>query len=64
MKNLSARDILNIILLLLTVVFIAQNWVITKVKFLMFGFEAPLVWLLVIVFLIGYLTGRGFKRRG
>lgn len=61
MKNLSARDIINIILLVLMLVFIAQNWVITKVKFLMFGFEAPLVLLLVIVFLIGYLTARGFK---
>jgi uncharacterized integral membrane protein len=63
MKNLTARDIVNIILLVLLAIFVIQNWVITKVQFLMFGFEAPLVLLLVIVFFIGYLTARGFKRK-
>lgn len=63
MNKLNLRDAINIVLIILLLIFIIQNWVITKVKFLMFGFEAPLVLLLVMVFFIGYLTAKGFKRK-
>lgn len=62
MKNISIRQIIDIILLVLLLVFIGQNLESVKVKFLAFGFELPLFILIAIVFFIGYFTAKTFNK--
>jgi len=63
MKNISTRQIIDIILLVILLVFIGQNLESVKVKFLMFGFELPLFILIAIVFGIGYYTAKTFNKK-
>ena len=58
MKNITPRQIVDIVLIALLLVFIGQNLESVKVKFLFFGFELPLFILILIVFFIGYYTAK------
>jgi uncharacterized integral membrane protein len=62
MKNVSTRQIIDIVLIVLLLVLIGQNLESVKVKFLMFAFELPLVILIAIVFFIGYFTAKAFTK--
>lgn len=56
MKNITTRQVINIILIIILLIFVGQNLEQIRVKFLVFGFEMPLVILITVVFLIGYLV--------
>jgi len=62
MKNISTRHIIDILLLLILLVFIGQNLESVNVKFLLFGFELPLIILITIVFIIGFYTAKAFNK--
>jgi uncharacterized integral membrane protein len=62
MKNVTTRQIIDIILIVLLLIFIGQNLESVKVKFLMFAFELPLVILIAVVFFIGYYTAKAFTK--
>ncbi len=55
-SRLSLKQIIDIILIILLVVFIVQNADNVKMRFLFFGFDLPLVIIIVITFFIGFLT--------
>ncbi|PXW12921.1 MULTISPECIES: LapA family protein [Chryseobacterium] len=63
MKNISIRQVIDIALLILLLVFIGQNLENVKVKFTVFSFELPLVILIAIVFFIGFYTAKSFNRK-
>ena len=63
MKNISTRQIIDIVLILLLLIFIGQNLESVKVKILMFGFELPLVILIAAVFFIGFYTAKSFGKK-
>lgn len=52
----------NITVLLLLLIFVLQNLETTKVKFLFFGFELPLIVLIFIVFFTGFFTAISFRK--
>jgi len=55
---------INISLLVLLLIFVLQNLEATKVKFLFFGFELPLIVLIFIVFFMGFFTAVSFRKEG
>lgn len=57
---MNTKQVINIILLLLLLVFIVQNVEAVRVKFLFFGFDLPLIIIIVISFFIGFLTSTAF----
>lgn len=61
--NVTARQVFDILLLAILVVFIVQNLVTTEVKFLFFKFSMPLIVIIILVFLIGALTSRAFFQK-
>ncbi len=56
MKNITTRQVVNILLIIILLIFVGQNFEPIRVKFLVFGFEMPLVILITVIFLIGYLV--------
>jgi len=56
MKNITTRQVVNILLIIVLLIFVGQNLEQIRVKFLVFGFEMPLVILITVVFIIGYLV--------
>jgi uncharacterized integral membrane protein len=62
MKNITTRQIIDIVLIVLLLVFIGQNLESVKVKLLVFGFELPLVILIAVVFFIGFFTAKAFNK--
>jgi uncharacterized integral membrane protein len=64
MNSKSIRKAINISMLILLLIFVLQNLETTKVKFLIFGFELPLIVLIFIVFLTGYFTAISFRKDG
>jgi uncharacterized integral membrane protein len=60
--NFNYRKVFNLSLLGLLLIFVLQNLENTKVKFLFFGFELPLIILIIIVFFTGYFTAVSFKK--
>lgn len=62
MKKLSVKQIIDIVLIVLMLVFAAQNVASVHLKFLFFGFDLPLIILIAFVFFIGYLTALLFRR--
>lgn len=62
MKKLTARQIVDIVLIVLLLIFAGQNVVPVHLNFLMFGFDLPLIILIAFVFFIGYLTAMLFRR--
>jgi uncharacterized integral membrane protein len=63
MKNLATRQIIDIALIILLLIFIGQNLESVKVTFLFLGFELPLFILILIVFFIGYYTAKVFQKQ-
>ena len=63
MKNISFRQIIDIVLIVLLLIFVGQNLESVKVKFLFFGFELPLVILITSVFFIGFYTAKTFRKQ-
>ena len=64
MKSINTRQIIDIVLILLLLIFSGQNLESVKVKILMFGFELPLVILIGSVFFIGFYTAKSFSKKG
>ncbi|NCB67274.1 MAG: DUF1049 domain-containing protein [Bacteroidia bacterium] len=62
MKKLTARQIVDIVLIVLLLIFAGQNVAPVHLNFLMFGFDLPLIILIAFVFFIGYLTAMLFRR--
>ena len=62
MKNITTRQIIDLILITILLIFIGQNLESVRVKFLVFGFELPLVILIAGTFFIGYFTAKSFKK--
>ena len=63
MKNLTTRQIVDILLIALLIVFIAQNLDTVMVKFLSFGFQLPIIVLIIAVFALGYYTANVLIKR-
>lgn len=63
MKNLTTRQIVDILLIALLIVFIAQNLDTVMVKFLSFGFQMPIIVLIIAVFALGYYTANVLRKR-
>lgn len=61
-ENISTRQIVDIVLIVILLIFIGQNLESVKVKFIVFGFELPLVILIAIVFFIGFFTAKAFNK--
>jgi len=61
--NLTPMQVLYFILLVLLIVFIVQNMESVMVKFLFFGFKMPLVIIIIVVFIVGILTSKVFKKK-
>ena len=61
--NLTPKEVLYFILLVLLIVFIVQNTENVMVKFLFFGFKMPLVIIIVAVFIAGVLTSKVFTKK-
>jgi len=61
--NLTPKQVFDILLLTILIIFIGQNVESVKVKFLFFGLEVPLIIIIVISFLIGFYTSKVFSRK-
>lgn len=61
--NLTPGVIINIILIAILLIFVSQNLQDTRVKFLVFGFDLPLIIIIAISFIIGYFTAKVFSRK-
>lgn len=64
MKKLTTKQIIDIILIIVLLIFAGQNVAPVHLKFLVFGFELPLIILIAFVFFIGYLTALLFRKPG
>lgn len=61
--NLTPGVIINIILIAILLIFVGQNLQDTRVKFLVFGFDLPLIIIIAIAFAIGYFTAKVFTKK-
>lgn len=59
-KKIGIKQIVDIALIIILLIFIAQNLESINVKFLFFGFELPLIIMIAVVFIIGFLTHKYF----
>ena len=64
MKKLTARQIIDVFLIVILLIFAGQNVASVHLKFLVFGFDLPLIILIAFVFFIGYLTALLFRKPG
>jgi len=62
-KNLTTKQIINIILIILLVIFIMLNLETAKVSLIFISFDMPLVVLITFVFFIGYFVGKTFTKK-
>lgn len=60
--NLTPKHVLNIFLIIVLLIFVAQNLEIVRVKFIFFRFELPIIILIGLVFFIGFFTAHVFNR--
>jgi uncharacterized integral membrane protein len=63
MKKLTTKQIIDIVLILLLLIFAAQNVAPVKLKFLFFGFDLPLIILIAFTYFIGFYTAKLFKTK-
>jgi uncharacterized integral membrane protein len=63
LKKLTTKQIINIILIILLVVFIMLNLEAVKVSLIFISFDMPLVVLITFVFFIGYFIGKTFTKK-
>lgn len=61
--RITFRQVFDILLLVVLLIFIIQNLVSTEVKFLFFKFTMPLIVIIIVVFLIGFFTHRTFSKK-
>jgi uncharacterized integral membrane protein len=61
--NLTPKQVLYLGLLVLIIIFIVQNMASVTVKFLFFGFQMPLIVIIVGVFIAGVLTSKAFTSK-
>lgn len=59
-KKIGIRQVVDIALIIILLIFIAQNLESINVKFLFLAFELPLIIIIASVFIIGFLTHRYF----
>jgi uncharacterized integral membrane protein len=64
MKKLTTKQIIDIILIIVLLIFAGQNVASVHLKFLVVGFDLPLIILIAFVFFIGYLTALLFRTPG
>ena len=64
MKKLTTKQIIDIILIIVLLIFAGQNVASVHLKFLVFGFDLPLIILIAFAFFIGYLTALLFRKPG
>ncbi|HDR52576.1 MAG TPA: LapA family protein [Mariniphaga anaerophila] len=60
--NLTPKQVLNIFLIIVLLIFISQNLEMVRVKFLFFKFELPIIILIGLVFFIGFFTAHVFNQ--
>jgi len=60
---MTPRQIIDILLLAILIIFVAQNVESVKVRFLFFGFDLPLIVIIAITFFIGFFTSKVFSRK-
>jgi uncharacterized integral membrane protein len=58
MKNLTVKQIIQLSLLVIILIFVMQNLGMVGVRFLFFKFELPLFILIAIMFIAGFYTSR------
>jgi uncharacterized integral membrane protein len=63
LKKLTTKQIINIILIILLVIFIMLNLEAVKVSLIFISFDMPLVVLITFVFFIGYFVGKTFTKK-
>ncbi len=63
MKKLTTKQIIDIVLILLLLIFAAQNVAPVKLKFLFFGFDLPLIILIAFTYFVGFFTAKLFKTK-
>jgi len=61
--NMTPKQVVDLLLIALLIVFVSQNVESVKVKFLFFGFELPLIVLIAITFFIGFFTSKVFSKK-
>lgn len=61
--NLTPGMIINIVLIAILLIFVGQNLQDTRVKFLVFGFELPLIIIIAISFILGFFTAKVFSKK-
>ncbi len=61
--NMTPKQVLYIVLLVVMVVFVIQNAEAVRFRFLFFGFEMPLIIIILAAFIIGFFTARVFPKR-
>ena len=59
--EITTKQAINIILLVILIIFIGQNVENVRVKFLFFGFEIPLIIIIVVAFVLGFFTSTAFS---
>jgi len=69
MKNLfekismTPKQVADLLLIVLLIIFVAQNIENVKVRFLFFGFELPLIVIIAATFFIGFFTSKIFSTK-
>ncbi len=63
MKKLTTKQIIDIVLILMLLIFAAQNVASVKLKFLFFGFDLPLIILIAFTYFVGFFTAKLFKTK-
>jgi uncharacterized integral membrane protein len=61
--HLTPKQVLDIFLLALLILFVGQNVQSAEVKFLFFGFELPIFIIIAISFFIGFFTAKAFSMK-
>lgn len=61
--NMTPKRAADLLLIVLLIVFVAQNLENVKVRFLFFGFELPLIVIIAITFFIGFFTSKVFSTK-
>lgn len=59
--EITTKQAINIVLLVILIIFIGQNVENVRVKFLLFGFEVPLIIIIIVAFVVGFFTSTAFS---
>lgn len=64
MQKLTIGQVINIALILLVIVFIGQNLDSIAVRFLFFEFKVPIIVIILLCLVLGYVSAIFFGRKG